>query len=93
MNNNLRGIVIDAGHGGNDPGAVSGNNYEKDYALAMSKYLYDRFRELGIPVVLTRDNDVTLNPTDRVNNVLNAFGNGENVIVLSNHLNAGGRVS
>ena len=92
MNNNLRGIVIDAGHGGNDPGAVSGNNYEKDYALAMSKYLYDRFRELGIPVVLTRDNDVTLNPTDRVNNVLNAFGNGENVIVLSNHLNAGGGI-
>ena len=92
MNNNLRGIVIDAGHGGNDPGAVSVNNYEKDYALAMSKYLYDRFRELGIPVVLTRDNDVTLNPTDRVNNVLNAFGNGEDVIVLSNHLNAGGGV-
>ena len=56
----------------------------------MSKYLYDRFRELGIPVVLTRDSDETLNPTDRVNNVLNAFGNGEDVIVLSNHLNAGG---
>lgn len=90
MNNNLRGIVIDAGHGGSDPGAVSGNNYEKDYALAMSKYLYDRFRELGIPVVLTRDSDEALNPTDRVNNVLNAFGNGEDVIVLSNHLNAGG---
>lgn len=90
MNNNLRGIVIDAGHGGSDPGAVSGNNYEKDYALAMSKYLYDRFRELGIPVVLTRDSDITLNPTDRVNNVLNAFGNREDVIVLSNHLNAGG---
>ena len=90
MNNNLRGIVIDAGHGGSDPGAVSGNNYEKDYALAMSKYLYDRFRELGIPVVLTRDSDITLSPTDRVNNALNAFGNGEDVILLSNHLNAGG---
>ena len=89
MNNNLRGIVIDAGHGGSDPGAVSGNNFEKDYALAMSKYLYDRFRELGIPVVLTRDSDITLSPTDRVNNVLNAFGNTEDVIVLSNHLNAG----
>ena len=31
MNNNLRGIVIDAGHGGSDPGAVSGNNYEKEF--------------------------------------------------------------
>lgn len=90
MNNNLRGIVIDAGHGGSDPGAVSGSNYEKDYALAMSKYLYDRFRELGIPVVLTRDSDVTLSPTDRVNRILNAFGNDGDIIVLSNHLNAGG---
>ena len=89
MNNNLRGIVIDPGHGGSDPGAVSGNNFEKDYALAMSKYLYDRFRELGIPVVLTRESDLTLSPTDRVNNVLNAFDDTEDVIVLSNHLNAG----
>ena len=93
MNNNLRGIVIDAGHGGSDPGAVSGNNFEKDYALAMSKYFYDRFRELGIPVILTRDTDITLNPSDRVDKILEAYGDNPNVIVVSNHLNAGGRVS
>lgn len=52
--------------------------------------MYDRFRELGIPVYLTRDSDVTLNPTDRVNKVKSFFGNNPNVVVISNHLNAGG---
>ena len=28
MNNSLKGIVIDPGHGGTDPGAVGNNQYE-----------------------------------------------------------------
>lgn len=52
--------------------------------------MYDRFKELGIPVTLTRDSDVTLDPTNRVNKILNAYGNNSDVIVISNHLNAGG---
>ena len=52
--------------------------------------MYDRFKELGIPVYITRDSDITLTPTDRVNKIVNAFGNDPNVIVISNHLNAGG---
>ena len=52
--------------------------------------MYDRFRELGIPVAMTRTSDETLNQSTRVNRVLDAFGNGENVIVISNHINAGG---
>lgn len=51
--------------------------------------MYDRFRELGIPVYMTRDNDVTLNPTERVKKVLSFFGDDPNVVVISNHLNAG----
>ena len=90
MNNNLIGVVIDPGHGGSDPGAVSDNNYEKDYALKISKYMYDRFNELGIPVTLTRDSDITLSPTNRVNKILSSYGDNPNVIVISNHLNAGG---
>jgi len=50
----------------------------------------NRFEELGIPVVLTRDTDETLSKTERVNRILNAFGNSSDVIVLSNHINAGG---
>ena len=88
--NNIRGIVIDAGHGGDDPGAIGNNIVEKDLTLKISKYMYDRFKELGIPVYITRDSDVTLTPTERVNKVKNAFGNYKDVIVISNHINAGG---
>ena len=81
-------IVIDAGHGGSDPGAVANGVNEKDLTLKISQYMYDKFKELGIPVVLTRDTDVTLTPSERVNRILNAFGNNENVIVISNHINS-----
>ena len=52
--------------------------------------MYDRFRELGVPVTLTRTTDETLNQTKRVNRILDAYGNGKNVITISNHINAGG---
>ena len=83
-------IVIDAGHGGNDPGASGNGIIEKELNLAISDYMYDRFRELGIPVKMTRTNDETISPNERVNRVLNAFGNSKDVIVISNHINAGG---
>ena len=70
MNNIFDGVVIDPGHGGLDGGAVGSDILEKDYNLLISRYMYDRFRELGVPVYLTRDSDVTLNPSDRVNKVL-----------------------
>jgi len=90
MNEMFEGVVIDPGHGGVDSGARGSDTLEKDYNLLISRYMYDRFRELGIPVYITRDSDVTLNPTDRVNKVLSFFGNNPNVVVISNHVNAGG---
>ena len=86
----LKGIVIDPGHGGTDPGAVANNLKEKDYNLLISKYMYDRFKELGVPVRLTRDTDITLSPKERTSKVKSFFGDGKDVIVISNHLNAGG---
>lgn len=83
-------VVIDAGHGGDDPGSSGNGIIEKDLTLDISNYMYDRFKSLGIPVKMTRTTDETLNPTERVNRVLNAFGNDSDVIVLSNHINAGG---
>ncbi len=83
-------IVVDAGHGGVDPGAVSGNLQEKDLTLEASKLMYDRFNDLGIPVKLTRDSDETLSKNERVKRILNAFGNRDDVILISNHINAGG---
>ena len=83
-------IVIDAGHGGSDPGAVGNGITEKDYTLKISQYMANRLRDLGADVTLTRNVDETLSPTDRVNRILDAYGNNPNVIVVSNHINAGG---
>ena len=83
-------IVIDAGHGGSDPGSSGNGIIEKDLTLKISQYMYDLFKEKGIPVTMTRTTDETLSPTERVNRILNAYGDGKNVIVISNHINAGG---
>ena len=77
-------------HGGDDPGATGNNQYEKDFTLKISKYMYDRLKELGVPVTLTRDIDEVLISTNRVNKILSDYGNDQNVIVISNHLNVGG---
>ena len=82
-------IVVDAGHGGEDPGAISGNLKEKDYTLKAANYMYDRFKELGVPVTITRDTDKTLTRGERLN-TMKSLGTDPNVIVLSNHINAGG---
>ena len=86
----IKGIVVDAGHGGDDPGASGNGIIEKEYTLRAAKYMADRFKELGIPVVMTRTDDETLSHSERVKRILNAFGNSDDVIVLSNHINAGG---
>lgn len=84
------GVVVDAGHGGSDPGAVNGNIYEKDFNLASATYIYNRLRDLGIPAVLTRTGDSDLPKSERIKKVLNSYGASEDVIVVSNHINAGG---
>ena len=84
-------IVVDAGHGGVDCGAVSGNLQEKDFNLQAANYMYNRFKELGVPVTITRDTDKTLTRNER-QNTRRSFGTNPNVIVLSNHINAGGGV-
>ena len=86
----LKGIVIDPGHGGSDGGANGNGIVEKDYTLKISKYMYDRFKELGVPVSITRTTDETLSPKKRVEKIKSFYGTGNDVIVISNHLNAGG---
>ena len=54
-------IVIDAGHGGADPGKVGVNNIlEKDINLSVALLLRDKLEEAGIKIVLTRNSDVDL---------------------------------
>ncbi len=89
MNNNVK-VVIDAGHGGNDPGTSGNGLKEKDYTLLISQYMAERLKDLGYNVYLTREEDISLTPNERVNRIINAFGNNSDVLVISNHLNAGG---
>ena len=83
-------IVIDPGHGGSDSGASGNGIVEKDLTLKISKYMKDRFDDLGIESALTRDSDVSLSPNDRPIKVQSLYGSGDDVIVISNHINAGG---
>ena len=86
----LKGVVLDSGHGGNDQGSSGNGIIEKDLTLKISQYMYDRFKALGVPVKMTRTSDVDLEPNDRPGVVLDKFGNGKDVVVISNHINAGG---
>lgn len=83
-------VVIDAGHGGNDPGAISGNLKEKDLNLEAAQYMYKRLQELGIPSTIVRNTDETLERKERINRIMNAYGNSPDIIMISNHINAGG---
>ena len=83
-------IVVDAGHGGEDPGASGNGIIEKEYTLKISEYIYNRLKDLGLDVKMTRTTDETLSPSERVKRVKNAFGDSSDVILVSNHINAGG---
>jgi N-acetylmuramoyl-L-alanine amidase len=58
-------IVIDAGHGGDDPGASAGGVREKDLALATARLIAAELGREGASVVLTRDSDVFVGLRDR----------------------------
>ena len=62
-------IVIDAGHGGQDPGATGTSGvYEKDITLPTALLLADKLRESGkYEVILTRDDDFYLKLPERRN--------------------------
>ena len=84
-------VIVDAGHGGNDPGAIGNNLQEKDLNLRAAQYMYKRLQELDIPSMIIRDSDETLSKNDRIKRVLDAYDNSPNTILISNHINAGGR--
>jgi N-acetylmuramoyl-L-alanine amidase len=78
-------VVIDAGHGGRDSGAVGrGRNYEKNVVLGISKYLKNALEKEGFSVYLTRSRDKFLKLSSRTK-----YANKKNAdMFISIHANA-----
>lgn len=84
-------IAIDAGHGGEEPGAKSEQGVlEKDITLAFAEKLKAAIdAKLGLRVMFTRDGDSTV-PLDRRTSVVN---NGQADVLISFHADAAMRPS
>ena len=81
----LKTIVIDAGHGGRDVGAVGPTGLkEKDITLALAQEMEKILQERGIQVILTRDHDEFVSLQKRVS-IANSSGAD---LFLSIHCNA-----
>lgn len=60
-------VVIDAGHGGQDPGAIGRyKTKEKDVTLKYAKFIARRLQKDGFKVILTRDSDTFLKLHERI---------------------------
>ncbi len=78
-------VVLDAGHGGKDPGAIGKyGTKEKDVALDITKRAGDLLEKSGIKVVYTRDEDVFIPLLDRTKIANDANGK----LFVSIHANA-----
>lgn len=87
-------IVVDPGHGGKDPGTVSGNIYESHINLKISKYLEYYLSKNGATVILTRNGDYDLSSPKVYNrkrsdfdNRIKLINNSSADLYLSIHLN------
>ena len=64
----LKTIVIDAGHGGKDPGAISRRGLqEKKINLSIAGYLKEELEHQGFKIIMTRSQDCFLTLLERVN--------------------------
>jgi N-acetylmuramoyl-L-alanine amidase len=80
-------VILDPGHGGKDPGAVSSIGHEKTFALKVAKLVRTELKKRGFNVVLTRETDKYLTLTQRVE-IANRY---QNAVFISLHFNSGGR--
>jgi N-acetylmuramoyl-L-alanine amidase len=81
----IRRVVIDAGHGGHDTGAIGpGGTREKDVSLALAHRVGDLLAESGLEVLLTRDDDTFVRLEDRARIANEAKGD----LFISIHCNS-----
>jgi N-acetylmuramoyl-L-alanine amidase len=60
-----RSIVLDPGHGGDDPGAIGNGLYEKEVVLDVGIKTREMMKNAGARIVMTRANDVFITLTNR----------------------------
>ena len=85
--NTKRSIFLDPGHGGSDPGAVSGGVREKDLTLSVYNKVSSKLASLGHTVLTSRNVDKDVDLVERAEQANNANAD----MLLSIHFNAGGR--
>lgn len=76
-------VVLDAGHGGHDPGTVSSWAQEKEIVLDLALRVAQLLRAEGVEVILTRDHDVFLTLQER-----STFATTERNVFVSIHANS-----
>ncbi len=85
----VKGVIIDAGHGGEDPGALGAHVQEKEITLAISQLLANELEKGGLQVTLTRDGDYFLTLQERVALVAGHDpGVGQGLLFISIHANS-----
>ena len=78
-------VVIDAGHGGYDPGTRSADGLlEKDLALQIARRLAEQLEQQGVVVELTRDRDAFVSLSERTSTANRADAD----LLVSIHLNS-----
>jgi len=80
---NDKPVVIDAGHGGVDPGSNNGDVLEKDINLDVAIKIGKLLEEAGVRTMLTRDDDTFMKPSEKI-----GFANENNAcLFVSIHCN------
>ncbi len=87
---NFRTVILDAGHGGKDPGATNPIGTEAKYNLTLAKKLKALLEAKGFKVVMVREKDVFYSLQERVN-IANKVA--EEAIFISLHFNSGGKAA
>ena len=82
---NFNTVVIDAGHGGKDPGSRGHFKNEKEYTIKLARLIRDMLQKKGYRVVMTRNSDVFITLANRVK-IANKY---PSAIFISIHFNSG----
>lgn len=86
-------VLVDAGHGGSDPGEVGNGLDENSVNLAVAQHLRDLLEQSGVKVIMIRDDlSTTVKGQARIDKVRELMGRYKFDLSISVHHNGGGAV-